>query len=111
MLEPVAVVFPNSACRDVVLLGTGFSRALSEDMPLTDKLGDLIVEDLQYEGLIPDELVPQGLPELSPSGPQPGSRTASSRRGFLAWPRTSTISGKRRTSRTGASSISVPAAW
>ncbi len=67
MLDPVAVVFPTSACRDVVVLGAGFSRALSEDMPLTDRLGDLIVEELQYEGLIPDELVPQGLPEPSPT--------------------------------------------
>ncbi len=36
--------YPREPCREVVVLGAGFSRALAAQMPLTDELGSLAVE-------------------------------------------------------------------
>lgn len=43
------LLFPT-APRDVLILGAGFSKALSETMPLTDELGDRIAERLLAGG-------------------------------------------------------------
>lgn len=45
MLRPAAepLTFPRYPLHDVLILGAGFSRSLSEHMPLTDELGNLLL--------------------------------------------------------------------
>ena len=40
----------KGSTRDVVILGAGFSHALSSEMPLTDQLGDRVLREKQFWG-------------------------------------------------------------
>jgi hypothetical protein len=53
----MALMFPQDACNDVIIIGAGFSRALSASMPLTDELGN---ESVGAAGLGTGERVPIG---------------------------------------------------
>ncbi len=58
-------------------------------MPLTDELGDLILAELQYDGLILNELVPKQLPDRPPGWAITRVENGQFETWPLVWPRTS----------------------